>query len=293
MTKEKKHWRDRYDRIYLKDLDGMHISLPVMLPRRCDNEAVAIETIDVGPITDYINKKNAENPDFKYTWFHVISAAFAKVLILRPKMNRFISGYRIYQHRDVSLAFIVKKQFEDNAEEAVAKVTVRPGEGSPVNQIHDYVEKFVKMVRKDKKENMAGDSLNILKKLPVFLIRFFFWFINRLEAHGLYPRSLAEADPYFSSIFISNLGSIGMNADYHHLTERGTMSFFVVIGTIKKRPVFNPDGTYEMRDTLKLSFTIDERIADGYYFGNSIKMLRHLLQHPELLDNDVTTPIDL
>lgn len=75
-----------------------------------------------------------------------------------------------------------------------------------------------------------------------------------------------------------------MSASYHHLTNYGTNSIFVIIGEKKKRPVFNDDGTYEMRDTLELGLTIDERIADGIYFSNSIKLMKTLIQNPYLLD---------
>ena len=39
-----------------------------------------------------------------------------------------------------------------------------------------------------------------------------------------------------------------------------------------------------MRDTLQIGITLDERIADGYYYAKSIKLFKHLLEHPELLE---------
>lgn len=292
-TKPKKDRRDRYDRIYLKDLDAMHYILPMFIPKRCNNEAVATEVIDIAAISRYIDEKNSKNPDFKYTWFHVISAAIAKVLILRPKMNWFISGHRMYANRDVKLAFIVKRTFEDSSEEAVAKVKIDPEGGSPLEQIHDYVHKFVTKVRTENKREKTTDTMYLLKKVPLFILRLFFWTLRKLETYGRYPKAFAAQDPCYSSVFISNLGSIGLNADYHHLFEGGTMSMFAVIGARKMRPFFKDDGTYEMRDTIKLTLTLDERIADGYYFGKSLKLLRQLLQHPELLDLDVLTPVEI
>ena len=58
-------------------------------------------------------------------------------------------------------------------------------------------------------------------------------------------------------------------------------------------PVFQPDGTYAMRETLDLGLTIDERLADGYYYSKSIKLLKHLLEHPELLEMPAKEKIDL
>ena len=75
-----------------------------------------------------------------------------------------------------------------------------------------------------------------------------------------------------------------MSADYHHLVNWGTNSFFVVINQKKLRPFFNEDGSYEMKDSLDISFTIDERLADGFYFANTIKMLKDIFEDPYLVE---------
>ena len=33
-----------------------------------------------------------------------------------------------------------------------------------------------------------------------------------------------------------------------------------------------------------ISLTIDERIADGYYYSKTLQLLKHLLENPELLE---------
>ena len=38
------------------------------------------------------------------------------------------------------------------------------------------------------------------------------------------------------------------------------------------------------KDGVELNMTVDERIADGYYFSKSMKILQYFLQNPELLD---------
>lgn len=289
----KKSIRDRKDAYYLGDLDAVHVLTPFMMPGRTNNEAVMTEIVDITAINEYLDKKNATNPEFKYTWFHIISAAIAKTIILRPKMNWFISGHRYYQRKTVEIAFMVKRKFDDHSEEAIAKCVVAPEGGSPVEQVHDYVQKFVHKVRVENQTESTTEKMNILKVLPRFVLKFVFWALRRLEYHGIYPEALKNDDPCYASVFISNLGSIKMNADYHHLYEWGTTSFFTLISEKKMRPFFNPDGSYVMHDSIELGLTIDERIADGYYFAGSIKILRHLLQHPELLDLDANTPVNL
>ena len=118
------------------------------------------------------------------------------------------------------------------------------------------------------------------------------WGLKRMEFYGIYPQSLAKDDPCYSSVYITNLGSIKMNADYHHLFNWGTISFFMVISEKKLRPYWKEDGTYELRNTIKLGLTIDERIADGYYFAKTLRLVRYMFSHPEVLDLPASAPID-
>ena len=283
----------RKDGTLVPETDPMHLITPHMVPNRCDNEAVLTELFDMTAVETYLAKKNADGPEFKYTFFHVICAAIAKVLVLRPRMNRFYAGRRLYDRNDILFAFVVKKKFEDNGAEALAIIKVdKDGEVSPVEQIHGKVKDIVYSVRKENKTEGTTEKMGILTKLPRGLLRFVMSFLNWLDYHGKYPAALMKDDPYFASVFVSNLGSIKMHANYHHLVNWGTNSIFVVIGEKKLTPFYEPDGSVQMRDALELGLTIDERIADGVYFAKSIHLLRRLLSQPELLDEPIQTPVD-
>ena len=283
----------RRDGTLVPETDPMHLITPHMVPDRCDNEAVLTELFDMTAVEAYLAKKNADGPEFKYTFFHVICAAIAKVLVLRPRMNRFYAGRRLYDRNDILFAFVVKKKFEDNGAEALAIIKVdKDGEVSPVEQIHGKVKDIVYSVRTENKTEGTTENMGILTKLPRGLLHFVMSFLNWLDYHGKYPAALMKDDPYFASVFVSNLGSIKMHANYHHLVNWGTTSIFVVIGEKKLTPFFQPDGSVQMRDALELGLTIDERIADGVYFAKSIHLLRRLLSQPELLDEPIQTPVD-
>ena len=116
--------------------------------------------------------------------------------------------------------------------------------------------------------------------------------LNFLENRDWLPRDLVEFDPYHSSVFISNTGSIGLSAQYHHLTNWGTNSFFILVGEKHLHPFYDENGNVTMKNALELGLTIDERIADGVYFAKSIKLLRKLLQNPELLELPLQTEIE-
>jgi len=291
--KRKWHWGDRNDAYLLNDSDPMHVIIPYIMPDRADNEAVLGDIVETAAMDEYLQKKNADNPDFKYTWFHVICAAIAKTFILKPKLNYFYTAKRLYEHKEIQLSFIARREFNERSQEAVAICKIDPDGGSLVDQVHDYVQKFVKGVRTEKKVESTTKKMGFLSHAPRFLLKIFFGILDTLDYFGIYPLFLRKDDPRYCSVFISNLGSIKMNADYHHLYNKGTCSFFTAIGEKKARPLFKEDGSFEMRDTIKLSYTIDERIADGYYYAKSIQIMRYLLQHPDLLDLDASTPLNV
>ena len=135
-------------------------------------------------------------------------------------------------------------------------------------------------------------SLNAVQSLPGFLVQAVGGIARFLDRHGWMPQSVIAGDPYYSSLVLTNLGSIKLHAGYHHLTNWGTTSVFCAIGEIKKRPFFNDDGTFEMKPSIDLGLTIDERIADGYYYAKTVRLLKTLLENPQLLDKPLQEEVD-
>ncbi|MBR5528024.1 MAG: 2-oxo acid dehydrogenase subunit E2 [Clostridia bacterium] len=285
--------KNRRDGIYIPETDPMHAIMPYFLPNRADNEAVIYETFDLSAIEAFLEKKNADDPEYKYTFFHVICAAIAKAIYLRPRMNRYYSGFRLYDRKDISLAFVVKRKFTDNADEVLSILKInKESDEAPLDQIYSKVKDTVYGVRKENKTDGATDVMALLTVLPRPIMKLVVKLLDFLDYHDMYPMSLMKVDPYFASVFISNLGSIKMKAGYHHLANRGTNSLFVIIGEKKMSPVFSEDGSVTMKNTLSLGITVDERIADGYYFSKTIKLLKKIFENPELLELPLSAPIE-
>lgn len=276
-------------------LDPMHIIMPLLYPNRCDNEAYISERIDLTNINEYLEKKNKDlaveedSRVFRYTLFHVIVTAILKTVILRPKLNYFIANKRIYERNEVTASFIVKKAFSDNGAEALALL---PGkEEDNIDDIHEKIRRQVYSCRSDVPDG-SSKSMDIICRLPFFLTRFIVWFCRKLDVHGKVPKSMIESDPYYTTVVFSNLGSIRLKSGYHHLTNWGSNSLFCIVGEKKRRPFFEEDGSYKMKDSVELGLTIDERLADGYYYAKSIRLLEKLLDDPELLEKPLGEEVD-
>ena len=289
MNDTKRHIGDRRDGTLLRDIDSMHIIMPMIYPNRCDNEAFISERIDLTNVDAYIAKRNAENPVFKFTLFHLIVAAILKVIVLRPKLNRFIANKNLYQRKELSASFVIKKQFNDASEEGMA--FIRANGDSTLDTLREDLYKQITHVKKGGTDSTM-DAMEFLKKLPRFVVKFFIALMRWCDRHGIVPKSLIASDPYYASVILSNLGSIKLCSGYHHLTNWGTTSLFVVVGEMKKRPFYDDEGNAEFRNSVDLGLTIDERLADGYYYSKSVRMLKYILEHPECLEKPFSEPVE-
>ncbi|MBQ7713344.1 MAG: hypothetical protein IJT71_00455 [Oscillospiraceae bacterium] len=289
MAEQKRRWGDRRDATLLRDADAMHFIMGVVYPSRPDNEAYISERIDLTPIKEYLAQKNGEGPDFKYTMFHVILTALLKTITLRPKLNRFYKNENYYQRHEITAGFTMKKSFDDHAEEALAFIH---GKGdATVDSVHDEIRDQVTGYRGGK-HDATGDAMELFRRLPRFLSKFIVHFLMWMDKHGWVPKSLIENDANYASVFLTNLGSIKLKCGYHHLSTWGTTSLFVVIGEKKWSPVYDENGFVRMTETLDLGLTVDERIADGYYFSRSVRLLKYLLEHPRELEKPLQEEID-
>lgn len=293
-NKPPKRKGDRRDAYLVRKVDPMHALMARMLDERTDNEAVMTEKIELTAAEEFLAKKNAEGPEYKYTLFHLFLAATAKVLALRPKMNWFFQNGRLYERENITLTFTAKHKFADHADEfiMILKVDERDEAPSPLEQVHEKVCREVYKVRNETKTDDTTDFMTTLTKLPQWVLKLVVKFLRWADRTGRMPADISKINPYEQSVFLSNLGSIKMSADYHHLSNFGTNSVFIIIGEKKPTPFFDEAGNVTMKPALDLGITVDERIADGFYFIRSIRLLRYLMAHPELLERPLYEPVD-
>lgn len=273
--------KDRFDAKYMKDIDGMHFIMPYMLPNRCDNEAFFSFKIDLTNLDKYIEDKNKTNPEYKYNLFQCIIAATLKTATLRSKLNIFIHNYKMFKRNNITTAFTVKQEFSDNGNEVLAFITTKPE--WTIDDLHNELHRQLLKLKDKEYKDDTSSIFDTVNAIPKFISHPIMKFLAWLEKHDWIPRALIESDPYQSSVYFANLGSIGLPSGFHHLTNWGTTSVFVVIGKASKMPFYENEQVV-FKDGVELGFTIDERIADGYYFAKSFKLLQFLLQNPEYLD---------
>lgn len=275
---------DRRDAKRIK-MSGFDKILYFLKKKRSESEVYISRDIDVTNLVKYMEKKKKE--DEKITYFHLFSMALAKVVYNNPYLNRFIIGGHKYQRNDVSISFVAKTEFSDDAEELMKVVKI--AEDDDMNTLSLKIRNDVKKIRSNN-SNGADNLVKILGCLPNFLMRIVVWFVKLLDNHDMLPKSLMDEVVYYSTVLVSNLGSIHCDGIYHNLTDFGTTSAVCTIGEITKKPMI-VSGKVEIRDVCNFGICLDERIADGVYFAKSINMLEYILANPELLEDKASDKI--
>ena len=273
--------KKRPDGTYIKNMHFFTRLMPYLMPTRTEAALYFEQEFDVTKTLEYVKKKKDVPDAPKISMFYIILYAAIRVIAQRPKMNRFVSGFRYYQRKRLSFNFIAKRDMSDEGEEINVTMSFSPFlslEGF-CKKIHDYISSL-----KKGSETSAENINAFLTSLPRFLIKFLFACVKLLDYHNALPMSVIDSLPFYSTVFFANVGSVGIDAPFHHNFEIGNCGIFCAIGKIRKENSLMQDGTVETRDMVKITFTFDDRITDGIYCARAVDMVRELVENPEKLE---------
>ena len=273
--------KNRKDANLIKPNDAIGGIMPFIMPKRTESEVSSQMDINITKLVEYVDNYNKENNEYKMTYFHALTACFAKTFYNRDRLNRFVKNKSLYERKKITFAFVAKDKLSDSGEERIICLDILGNDN-----IKTLSRKMAIDVFKVRKEgtNSMDSILNIFTKLPKFILSIIVKIVMFLDNHGINPQALTEGDTNYASLILSNLGSIKSNSIYHHLNEYGTNSIVATIGTIREE---------NNEKIVDLQITLDERIADGFYFVKSIQLLEKIASKPELLEENFKNKIDV
>lgn len=213
--------------------------------------------------------------------YHVVIAAMIRLISQRPYLNRFVMGSKIYARNHISISMALKRSMSDDSETTTIKPIFKHDD-----ILKDVVEKFNEAVEANKKvvkENQTDFVAKLIGNLPGIFVKFVVGTLANLDKVGLMPKVINKVSPFHTSLFITNLGSIGINPIYHHIYEFGTTSVFVALGKKYTEREIDEEGNVVRRRYVDLKVVADERICDGYYYALSMRMLAKIFRNPEVL----------
>ena len=271
---------DRSDGILLRKLPGFRKMFPFLMRTRTESVIYYSQRLKIGRTLAWLDQANAGR-EKKISLFYVVLAAGVRTLALRPDANRFVVGRRIYQRRTIDVSFVVKRELTEEAGETNLKISF-----DPRSTIADVVERVTSAVQATKRSRTSADEKlsNTITSLPRTLTRLIMWGVRALDYFGWLPASFIKGDSLYTSAYLANLGSIGLDAVFHHMFEWGNAVFFIVVGKRKKEPVVNERGEIEAQEVVDMNISLDERITDGVNYATTIRLLSDLIENPERLE---------
>lgn len=249
--------------------------MPALMPTRAESVVFIEQVVRVERAERYVADVRAAHPEVHATLFDVVLHALARTLAAHPRINRFVAGGRLYQRDDIVFSFTAKTVHDESG--ALVEVKRR----------FDPDEPFVEMVRGVREatgvartqQGVADRELALFLRLPPLLRCGVVRVASAANARNLLPRSFIDGDPFFASAFLTNLGSVGLDAAFHHLYEYGTIPVFCTLGLVHEGVVVD-GGKPAVARVASIKFTFDERVEDGLYAGHALADFRRLVEDP-------------
>ena len=270
----------RFDGLRIKSIDPIVGLTPYIMPTRVDSQVFCPQQVDCDILTNFLRQKR--NEKLEYTYVDLIIAAFIRVLAKYPEMNRFVVNKQLYDRKYISVSMaVLKLSNEDKPEETTIKFEFSPDD--LLAEVHAKVKKAIDENRKPSTVNLTDRVAKTLLAIPGFPT-LVVGIAKLLDRYGLMPKFLYAASPFHTSLFLTNMASIGMPYVYHHIYNFGTTSIFLSMGKVEKVSTAGSGGSIVFKRMLPLGVTLDERITEGSTFGLAFGLFRDLLAHPDKLE---------
>lgn len=266
----------------IKSLPPMNMAAVYFMPNRNGASNKFSYEIDITQTEKYIREKRSCGLK-GLGLMHIVLAAYTHTVSEYPGVNRFIRGQRTYARNSIEICLTIKKEMSLNADETVVKFLPKPD--STIFDIYNSVEKTVAENKEKENQNDMDSIAGVIRYIPGVFLKFAIWFLKTLDYFNMLPSFLIKASPFHGSMFITNMGSLGVPPIYHHLYDFGNIPIFISLGMKKTAYVTNKDGETEKHKFVGMNIVCDERICDGHYYATAFKNFKRYIEKAWLLEN--------
>jgi len=220
----------------------------------------------------------------KVTITHLVGKAVAHALAEEPSLNGTIRFGQFVPHDDVAVTFLVS--MPDGSDLAKAKIshTDRKNVVELAAELRSRIEQL-----RDGADADWEASKNIIKVLPVFLLRPLLWFTGLLaSSFGIEAKAIGVERFPFGSAIVTSVGMFGLDEGFAPPTPFARVPLYVLVGAVSERPAVI-DGAVVPRPQLTVTATIDHRFVDGFQGAVIARHFRQVFADPWSLDDEGTT----
>lgn len=265
----------------LKDQDPIVKITPYLMPMRCDAQVFLEHKADYEKLSRYIVKKSQEGE--KITFMQILVAAYVRAVSNNPEVNRFIFNKQYYVRNNCSVSYTVLKNPQDtDSNETTVRILF-----DLTDTIFDVRDRMNDAVEKSRATEDGDFVIRLAKAVLAVpgLATVIVGLVKLLDRYGIAPKVLINELPFYSGMFITNNGSIGLHHPFHHIYNFGDVSLFIGMGSILKEATVDSEGKARMKRWLPMGMTADERVCSGAHYAAFFFDVMRLLEHPEELEN--------
>ena len=270
----------RADGRRVKKLDPIVQMTPYLMPMRCDAQVFLEHKADYEKLSRYIVQKSREGQ--KVTFMQILVAAYVRAISRNPEVNRFIFNKQYYSRNNCSVSYTVLKDPQDTGSNETT-VRILFDLTDTLFDVRDRMNAAVEASRATEDGDFVIRLASALLGVPG-LATLVVTVVKLLDRYGIAPKVLLRELPFYSGMFITNNGSIGLHHPRHHIYNFGDVSLFIGMGTLVKEAFVESDGRTRMRRWLPLGITADERVCSGAHYAQFFFDIMHLLDNPEELE---------
>lgn len=278
----------RSDGKLLKSLNPFVKIIPYVMEKRSDAQNFLEQTFCADNIDHYIKEKKEQG--YSLSYMHFFIAAYVRLIAERPQLNRFVMNSQIYQRNKIFISMAIKRSLHDEGEETTVKFEFTGREN--IFEIIEMIDRKIAQATTYKKNHDVDKLASKVMSMPGSIKKLLVKTIKGLDKHNLLPKSVIKASPFHTSLFFTYLKSIDTNYIFHHLYDFGTTGIFVALGKTVKLPIVE-NNEVVVKKCCQIGYTLDERICDGFYFSQSLKLFEKYIDNPHLLELGINEKVEV
>lgn len=263
----------------LKKQDPIMQITPYLMPMRCDAQVFLEHKADYEKLSRYIVKKSQEGE--KITFMQILVAAYVRAISNNPEANRFIFNKQMFARNNCSVSYTILKD-PQNTDSNESTVRILFDLTDTIFDVRDRMNAAVEQSRATEDGDFVIRLARAVLSVPG-LATLIVAVVKLLDRYGIAPKVLIRELPFYSGMFITNNGSIGLHHPFHHIYNFGDVSLFIGMGSILKEATVE-DGKARMKRWLPLGMTADERVCSGAHYAAFFFDVLRLLDNPEELE---------
>ena len=248
----KRRFGDRKDGRLIQSLAPFYKFMPYIMPTKNDACNQFEDCIEITNTDRWLRQKRLEG--YKgLGYLHLFIAAYIRMVSMRPGINRFVAGRRIYARNNIEVVLTVRRSMSTTSNETTIKAVFAPTD--TIFDVYRKMNEKIDEIKYGDQDNNTEQVAGALLKLPRFLLRFAIGCLRVMD--------------YFGVIHLYNFGNLPM---------------FIAFGAKRKAVELDREGKPVERKYIDFMAVMDERVCDGYYYASSFKYMKMFMHNPALLE---------